>query len=235
MKIKNFGALLVESAMIIFSVLISFYIESWRQQRSDHRKELEYLARIIKDLRSDSLRLVPTLKHFENVEKKTAEFLGNYDSWDGGKKLPFSNDSIAMMINLIYRPREPFAPASPAYSSLKSNGELDLIQDTSLADRIIEYYERTLERAIMQDYNELIKSEVVPYFGPNMDLQDIVRVVQKKFGQTKSDYFKLCSTNQTKSCFVLMWSKSRTVNRYLPQRLDAIKELSELIKKELKK
>jgi hypothetical protein len=233
MKIKTIGTLLLESALIIFSVLVSFSIESWREQRSDHKKAREYLARIKKDLESDSLLLNEILQDHKYIQEKTMEYLYSYEKWNGGKTLPISNDSIAVTINSALKEYKPFEPVSSAYSSLKSNGQLDLIQNATLADKIISYYERNALHHHMQGYNNAIGNELWPYLIQNVDLFDAYAVDQKRYGQTKSDYAKLYAGNEFKSILYHLTGRSLRIVHWTSQDLDTIKKIKELIKKEL--
>jgi len=234
MKIKTIGTLLVESALIIFSVLMSFSIESWREQRSEQKKEREYLARINKDLESDSLVLKDIQEYYKNAQKKTMEYLLSYGKWNRGKDLPISNDSIASVIYSTLRETNPFEPVSAAYSSLKSNSRLDLIQNPALADKIINYYERNTLHYHMQGYNNAMGNELWPHLIRNVDLFDIYRVgALKEYGQTKSDYVKLYEGNELKSILFHLTGRVERINYWVSSDLRTIKEVKELIKKEL--
>lgn len=234
MKIKTIGTLLVESALIIFSVLMSFSIESWREQRSEQKKEREYLARINKDLESDSLVLKDIQEYYKNAQKKTMEYLFSYGKWTRGKGLPISNDSIASVIYSTLREINPFEPVSAAYSSLKSNSRLDLIQNPELADKIINYYERNTLHYHMQGYNNAMGNELWPHLIHNVDLFDIYSVgALKEYGQTKSDYVKLYEGNELKSILFHLTGRAERINYWVSSDLRTIKEVKELIKKEL--
>lgn len=236
MKVKSIGALLLESLMIILSILVSFYIEDWRQQRADHKKEREYLARIAKDLSADSSLLISLQQRVTRVEQKTTELFLSYDKWEGGKILPISKDSIAIAIDLMTRPLLLFEPIGSAYSSLKSNGQMDLVQNAILADKVIQYYEgQNHIRYLIQNYNDAIKNLVWPYIHNNMDVKDIWLVTSGTFGRTKSDYFRLYSGYQLKTFTSYLSSTSSKIDNVIPFKIKTIIELRELIKKELRK
>jgi|SRR5580698_10323791 hypothetical protein len=60
---KNFKEYFLEFLMIFLAVTLGFFAESLREHVSDNSKEIEYLASIIEDLKSDSA----TLNNYINV------------------------------------------------------------------------------------------------------------------------------------------------------------------------
>ncbi len=126
-----------EIILLVIGILIALQINNWNNDRSNHQKEMEYLKNIKRDLR-DQLKDIENQYEYEQTQMNTAnELIKSYEI-DVSRK--FSDTALAMVTTLVTRSN--FVPVDPTFQDLKSTGNLILINNYSLRDELIRYYQK---------------------------------------------------------------------------------------------
>lgn len=135
MKKVNWLDHIASLLVVILGISIAFYLESYKEQKSNERLEQKYLQSLIKDLESD----IAALDTLQSVNKLISNALVKLSNASTNPTAP--RDSIAgFMLGIQYNP--PFSAQRTTYESLKSSGQLELISDFELRNEIVELYEQ---------------------------------------------------------------------------------------------
>jgi len=232
---KSLGGIFLEAALIVFGVSVSFYVESWRQQRADAEKGKGYLRQIDSDLEEDSIQLGRLQNKYLKLEKMANRFIFSYVTYNGGK-LPISNDSIARIIYDFTRSESPYDPLSTSYSSVKFSGQLDLIKNNTLEKEIISYYERNPVKQRMQDANNWTNSKFLSFVGEQMDVLDFYWLIFAHHPEkAKTDFYRLYNDNFMKSAMGFSQDITEELSRLISVRIQSNRELRSHLKTELSK
>jgi hypothetical protein len=137
-RIKNYLTYAMgEVILLVVGILIALQINNWNNDRSNHQKELEYLKNIQRDLR-DQLKDIENQHEYEQTQMNTAdEFIKSYEI---GASSKFSDTALAKLTTLVTR--SDFLPVDPTFQDLKSTGNLILINNYSLRNELIRYYQK---------------------------------------------------------------------------------------------
>jgi len=146
---KKWGEYLLEFVMIFLAVTLGFFAESYRENLKDRTKENEFMASIIKDLKSDTAT-------YSDYAKNNAEIYAIIDSLIPLMK---SNERETHLTKIYYLARMITLKLlihfsnKRTYEQMKSSGQLRLIENRQVADSINSYY-NSLE--IMNSFNDVL-------------------------------------------------------------------------------
>jgi hypothetical protein len=123
-----------EFLMLFLAVFCGFLAENWREQLREHRREKEYIRSMLEDLKSDTLQSKRTLIQLKRLSTGIDSVL-----------IALSDPGIAENSNKAYRlwsqslGLEVFVSNDRTIQQLKNNGELRLIRNKAVSDRIMNY------------------------------------------------------------------------------------------------
>ena len=122
-------------AVIILGVLIALAVDGFVVERADRNLERQYLARLVRDLRADSLAVVTFRQQAEAGERAGVELLN----------LLRDHSTIAPDTVMSYyfgdATRDAYlTPNSPTIQELQSTGNLRVIDDDEVRDALLSYY-----------------------------------------------------------------------------------------------
>jgi len=142
---KNFKEYFLEFLMIFLAVTLGFFAEGLREHLGDKTKEKEYLSNMFEEMKYDTAHyhaalnkinlLNPVLDSCYMNVKKASQF--NY-------VLQARWNTPVNEVQVIYK------PALPTINQLKSSGNLRLIQEKTIAAKVMEY--ETFIDGIYQDH-----------------------------------------------------------------------------------
>ncbi|MEQ8552623.1 MAG: DUF6090 family protein [Cyclobacteriaceae bacterium] len=164
MKRINWPDHLVNLIVVILGISIAFYMEGWRSDQKSKQLEAQYLDNLIEDLRHDN-EYIDTLISIDHEKLKSLQIVSGATI---GR--PYNEDSLLNHVFAIqYSP--PFRTQKATYESLKTSGNIDVINEFALRNRIIELYEQYYSAA--QEFDEAVtdhnKRFIQPYFIKNME------------------------------------------------------------------
>jgi hypothetical protein len=122
----------VEIFIIVFAVTLSIWLHSW----SDHRHEQKEVGDFLKGLKEDLTKDIAMLEH-----KKS-----NISQLDSGYQVLLKTANLPAVINssLFYFNVSVIRPAIGRYEGFKSSGKIGLIENDSLKQLMLVYYEQTI-------------------------------------------------------------------------------------------
>jgi len=133
-----------EFLMLFLAVFCGFIAENWREQLREHRREKEFIRSIVEDIKSDTLQSNRTLLQLKRIRSGIDSVL-----------ILLSSPEIVDNSNNAYRlwtknlGLEVFVSNDRTIQQLISSGELRLIRNKAVSDRIM-IYEQTLKKYYTQ-------------------------------------------------------------------------------------
>jgi uridine kinase len=143
-----------EFLMLFFAVFCGFLAENWREQMQEHRREKEFIHSIVQDLKSDTLHSHKTLLQLKKIKSGMDSVIILLSS---PGILDNSNEAYRLWTK--YMGIEVFVSNDRTIQQLKSSGELRLIRNKAVSDRIMDY-EQTLKKYNTQSslmYNAVLE------------------------------------------------------------------------------
>ncbi len=152
---------LFEFLMLFLAVFCGFIAENWREQMKEHQREKEFIHSIVQDLKSDSLQSGEILnqlrKKREGIDSVLNELLSP-------KILENSNNAYRLWTENL--DLKAFVSNDRTIQQLKSSGELRLIRNKAVSDRIMQY-DQTVRNYYRQTdlmYNAIINQVIYSQF-----------------------------------------------------------------------
>jgi hypothetical protein len=141
---KKIRTYLFEFLMLFLAVFCGFIADSWREKLSEHQREKIFINSIVKDIKSDTLESNKIIETLKTMNKGIDSVL-----------IVLSSPDVMVNSNNLYRlwsnnmGLEVFVSNDRTIQQLKSSGELRLIRNISVSDRIMKY-DQTLKRYYTQ-------------------------------------------------------------------------------------
>lgn len=194
----------IELAVVFIGVTAGFILNSWRETKNDLELEHKYLTSFYSDIQEDERNLDSLIissntkvDTFINIIKKTEV-----------NNVPLSEKMAQSIVNqIIYI--DWFSPTNDTYGDIKNSGNLNLISDYKLKEKISSYYKFINEvKNVEQYYKEHINNYALPFIYKNYHL------FKKKFIDNKS-YLSLEFTNMYLGLVALIQENNRTYKKAL--------------------
>lgn len=144
----QWGHILIELALLVTGILIALAVNNWMDQRREARAERQYLELLGRDLEQD-LETLDEIRRFE--EAQIAASILVFRGLRRGVALRDREAVSAALSQLTSRRTLRLRRA--AYTNLLSTGELRLIRNTALRDRIVRLYENNERAQTIRDRN----------------------------------------------------------------------------------
>jgi hypothetical protein len=133
-----------EFLMLFLAVFCGFIAENWREQLREHRREKEFIRSIVEDIKSDTLQSNRTLLQLKRIKSGIDSVLIQLSS---PEIIDNSNDAYRLWTKNLGL--EVFVSNDRTIQQLISSGELRLIRNKAVSDRIM-IYEQTLKKYYTQ-------------------------------------------------------------------------------------
>ena len=133
-KPKPWKEYLLEYLMIFLAVVTGFFAEGLREHIGDHAKEKEYLSSMYNELKYDTAQYRVQLN---KINKLNPIFDSCYFNV---KEAPKYNYSLIARWNTPVNELGPgYKPTLPTIGQLKSSGNLRLLEDKDILEKVLEY------------------------------------------------------------------------------------------------
>jgi len=144
----RWAQVLIELVLLVLGILIALAVDDWMQDRRDARMERDYLQLLVRDLERDD----EILKEFISFEE-----LQTNDGIEAYRALrktvaPADREAVAARLSRLTS-RRTLRLVRATYTDLVSTGNLRLISNPVLRDRVVKYYEETDRRIAIVDRN----------------------------------------------------------------------------------
>ncbi|MBK7869342.1 MAG: hypothetical protein IPJ74_01000 [Saprospiraceae bacterium] len=148
--------------------MIALQVNNWNQERKDRAKEMEYLQRLRADIQADTLML----SDFLNVTEHKKKFLQSILTGDLKQfEVVYGLDPAYNLF--LSRFRAVPNPSDNAFKEMTSSGNLELVKNAELKEKILTYYRYINNRmvALEDKYSDWPKilSQLIPGEGHIFD------------------------------------------------------------------
>lgn len=165
-KKSNWTYYLVELLVVFVGVTAGFLLNTWRQEQAELELEQKYLTSFYNDIISDEGSL-DSLIIRSQIRTDT---LMNILQESGIKNLPLSEEHAQKIVREILH-IEWFAASNDTYEDIKNSGNLNLISDYSLKEKISSYYKFVIEvKNVEQFYKDHMNNYAFPILYKNYHL-----------------------------------------------------------------
>jgi hypothetical protein len=139
---------LIELLLLVLGILIALAVDGWMQDQRDARTERDYLQLLVRDLERDD----EILKEFIGYEELQVN--DGIEAYRALRKTvaPADREAVAARLSRLTS-RRTLRLVRATYTDLVSTGNLRLIRNPVLRDRVVKYYEETDRRIAIVDRN----------------------------------------------------------------------------------
>lgn len=149
LRAMHWGQILVELTLLVLGILIALAVNGWIDARRDARVERQYLELLARDLDRDLVTLDEALR-FERSQAANSAFA--YRALHGAAVAPDQREAVAQALGELTA-RRTLRLGRATYTDLLSTGNLRLIRNTVLRDRIVRLYENNERAQLIRDRN----------------------------------------------------------------------------------
>ena len=131
---KKVSTYLFEFLMLFLAVFCGFIADNWREKLSEHQREKTFINSIVEDIKSDTLQSKIIIERLKSMHNGIDSVL-----------IALSSPEIIVNSNYAYKVwtknlgLEVFVSNDRTIQQLKSSGELRLIRNNAVSDRIMKY------------------------------------------------------------------------------------------------
>ncbi len=240
---KYFKYAIGEIILVVIGILIALQINNWNNSNIDTQKEKEYLSNLLEDIETQRLIVDKQIKHESDMRIASEKALYHLNSQN------IDTDSINIYLSNITR--KTFVINDPTFQDLKTSGNILLIKNNALRNKIISFYQNLEYSAlVIQVSNEtniaefreyLVRSTII-----NLNYRDSLTVgggVDFSLKTTEVPWAKKIQENKLKDKEYLLIALNRIAQRGrtssvhldLMQRLDQrIENIKNAINKNIK-
>lgn len=191
---KTFKQYFFEFLMIFLAVTLGFFAEALRERISDRSKEKEYLSSMIEELKYDTAQYQATLNKINFLRP----FLDScYLNVKEAGRLNYV--LLARWNTPINEIKLGYKPTLPTIEQLKSSGNLRLVENRSVINKIMEY-ETFVQGVYRQHYENsnnatekvyALEDELCDYSDFNAKLDENMRQVAGKLNPESSELYDM--------------------------------------------
>jgi len=145
----RWAQVVLELMLLIAGILIALAVDGWIDDRRDERAERRYLELLQRDLDSNLGVLAETLE-FE--ERQAAAAALAYRALRARTVPAQDREAVAAALNQLTA-RRTLRLARATYTDMLSTGNLRLIRNAALRDRVVDFYERAERTVLIRDRN----------------------------------------------------------------------------------
>jgi len=159
--VANIWNHLFDFFMLFLAVFCGFMADNWREQLSEHQREKTYVSSIVEDIKSDTLECGKIIARLKSIHSGIDDVLLALTT---NEVLENSNDVYKLWTKNIGL--YVFVSNDRTIQQLKNSGDLRLIRNKKVSDKIMEY-DQALKKYNTQSnmmYNALTNTTVYTQF-----------------------------------------------------------------------
>ncbi|MEY8848557.1 DUF6090 family protein [Psychroserpens sp. XS_ASV72] len=141
-----------EIVLVVIGILIALQINNWNENRKNEITEADYYCRILDDLELNQKLIDETSKLTTNKIKLCKELILDLN------KIPNERGKILDKFVLALR-QDVFVPSTIAFEDITSSGQLKLLTDLKLKNRLIQHstFLNNILNLLQENRNEIIE------------------------------------------------------------------------------
>lgn len=154
-----------EIVLVVIGILIALQINNWNEERKARQLEGVYYCKLLEDVIQDQAFLARLI--VENDER----IQGNNESIALLQKNSSRKEIVTALRKAISRTTFTFKPSKSAFEDIKSSGNLNVLADLELKNKLLNYY------AVLEGYVDLVEvnsdAAVAMYYRLSKDFEAI--------------------------------------------------------------
>jgi hypothetical protein len=145
-----------ETIAVVVGILVAFALDNWNEERKQDILEIEYLNRLKSDLANDTTYYMRRIADSELIKEHHREFIHQMYLTQN------SLEEVRILFNHVDYNSEHLTTHNSTYIELTNSGNLSILSNRPLKDKIIDYY-REHERAAthITEFNEVSTRHLV--------------------------------------------------------------------------
>jgi hypothetical protein len=157
-KAQNWFAVAIDFVIVVVGVVIGIQVSNWNAARHDEARARSYLERIRGDLDADIANYGNRIEFWKKVSSYGAKGLAFADRGEAGGAGQWEMLLAYFQASQVAE----FWTTQTTYDELKSAGELGLIADLDLRDRLAQYYTNAGNPALTErpKYREHVRGAI---------------------------------------------------------------------------
>lgn len=231
---NRWPGVLAESAVIVVSILLAFWIDAWWDERSDALQEHALLTALLDDFRA-------TRDEFESVSRGHKQVFDSMEQllyWAELGEVPEESRSIVdqLLGSVFYQ--STFDPPMGAVDTILSSGRLDLLKNPTLVAELTRW------ASLVDDLNqkEIVAANhfyqtIYPYLSSKLNIQDLDKGIPYPGGvpwpQQPTDAYLLVSEREFHNIIYVHWVRYWNVHTRLPKIGAAIDRITAMVESEV--
>jgi hypothetical protein len=213
----NWLKLILELIVVFIGVSAGFLFDNFREERSNSLLEDKYLESFYNNVRADSLELQNMIQSNQNnidISGRTVALMQAGTCTNDSALLAFGVMATFTNLNM----------EDATYESLVNSGNLGLISDFGIREKIVYYYRSHEDmRYVESVYNDYISSYILPYLTKKLDF--ITGEFVEEFNVNDTEF-----RNITAGYYTLSNQKMKIVQRLDSLNTDLKNSLAALVK-----
>ncbi len=155
-----------EILLVVIGILIALQLNNLNEERKNRILEADYYCTLLEDLNQDVLEIKKQLETNELRIKSSNEFIALL------QKSSFTQfDVMQAMLGAVAKTTYTFQPSKAAFEDLKSSGNLGLLKDLTIKNKLIAYYTNLEGLIDVIDANS--DSSINAFFNYQKDFSEI--------------------------------------------------------------
>jgi hypothetical protein len=213
--------ILTEIFIIVFAITLSLLVERWREHAHERTIEKQFLIGLKKDLQAD----------LAQEEEDSATYIVLKTAWTyfqkvGADSAVYNEDTFKKYQWTLLN-NTTFLPNNSRFEALKSSGEIDVIENDSLQNLILDLYQNRIPALRLSGdiFSNFKNQQFIPYLWqnlpPNSDSKQVINLFKQPVMQNYLGY------SSTAYQVTLLYHKLMQQSRDIIQMIDEEYELRE--------
>lgn len=179
---------LLEFAVIVAGITISFWINEWDSRKDDSVRQLHYVTGLISDLEKQLVLFENHMKFSDNTISNASAILNEFRAKGNLSSIDEINDKLS---RLMYSNKYP--EVNTIFNELESTGQFDIIDNDSLTSKIIKYYQNSnnFSNRVNSNMDLVYYQEIFPI------IKSSIVIEPKNFGYTQKEIELFSSLNKS--------------------------------------
>ena len=164
--VKYFRYAIGEIVLVVIGILIALSINNWNEDRKKRLLEADYYCKLLEDLNQDVIEIKKQIDINQLRIDNSNKFISLL------QRPSYTQSEVAnAMLGAISKTTFTFQPSIAAFEDLKSSGNLGLIKDLTIKNKLIAYY--TFLEGLIDVIDANSDSSIDAFFNYEKDFGEI--------------------------------------------------------------
>lgn len=163
---KYFKYAIGEIILVVIGILIALQINNWNEERKKRIQEADYYCKLLEDLNQDVIEIKQQIDINQLRINSSNKFISLL------QQPSFTQPEVMdAMLGAISKTTFTFQPSKAAFEDLKSSGNLGILKDLTVKNKLIAYY--TKLNGLMDVIDANSDSSINAFFNYQKDFSEI--------------------------------------------------------------